>query len=87
MCSFVRRIFLSIQNPALVLLGESFDRLIELAHRSICEDKISVFDQAQINSFIGGRLGKHDRMLMVKLAKSTFRKYKGLWKRLLCFVY
>jgi hypothetical protein len=26
-------------------------------------------------------------MLMVKLGKSTFRAYKGLWKRLLCFVY
>lgn len=26
-------------------------------------------------------------MLMVKLAKSTFRMYKGIWKRLLCFVY
>jgi hypothetical protein len=48
-----------ITEPALVLLGESFDRLIELAHRSICEDKISVFDQAQINSFIAGRSGKH----------------------------
>jgi hypothetical protein len=76
-----------ITEPALVLLGESFDRLIERAHQSICEDKISVFDQAQINSFIAGRSGKHDRMLMVKLAKSTFRAYKGLWKRLLCFVY
>jgi hypothetical protein len=57
-----------ITEPALVLLGESFDRLIEHAHKSICEDKISVFDQAQINSFIAGRSGKHDRMLMVKLA-------------------
>jgi hypothetical protein len=26
-------------------------------------------------------------MLMIKLAKSTFRAYKGIWKRLLCFVY
>jgi hypothetical protein len=33
-----------ITKPALVLLGESFDRLIERAHQSICEDKISVFD-------------------------------------------
>ncbi|KAI1508212.1 hypothetical protein Ptr86124_012933 [Pyrenophora tritici-repentis] len=76
-----------ITEPALILLGESFDRLIECAHRSIREDKISVFDQAQINSFISGRSGRHDRMLMVKLAKSTFRAYKGIWKRLLCFVY
>jgi hypothetical protein len=26
-------------------------------------------------------------MLILKLAKSTFRVYKGIWKRLLCFVY
>lgn len=76
-----------ITEPALVLLGESFDRLIESAHQSIRKDKVSVFDQAQINSFIVGRSGKHNRMLMVKLAKSTFRAYKSLWKRLLCFVY
>ncbi|KAF2825538.1 hypothetical protein CC86DRAFT_419602 [Ophiobolus disseminans] len=33
-----------ITEPALVVLSESFDRLIERAHQSICEDKISVFD-------------------------------------------
>ncbi|KAI2476327.1 hypothetical protein Ptr902_12206 [Pyrenophora tritici-repentis] len=75
-----------ITEPALILLRESFDRLMKCAHRSIREDKISVFDQAQINSFISSRLGRHDRMLIVKLAKSTFRAYKGIWKRLLCFV-
>ncbi|KAK7177672.1 hypothetical protein PSPO01_16282 [Paraphaeosphaeria sporulosa] len=74
-----------VTEPALVL-GESFDRLIEHAHQSILDDRISVFDQAKINSFIAGRSGKHDRMLMVKLRKSTFRAYKGLWKRLLCFL-
>jgi hypothetical protein len=76
-----------ITEPALVILGESFDRSIEHAYQSICEDRISVFDQAQISSFIAGRSGKHDRMLMVKLGKNTFRAYKGIWKRLLCFMY
>jgi hypothetical protein len=66
-----------ITEPTLVLIGEGFDRLIERAHQSICEDKISVFDQAQITSFIAGRSSRHDRMLMVKLT---------IWKRLLCFV-
>jgi hypothetical protein len=69
-----------ITEPAFVLLGESFVRLIERAHQPICEDKISVFDQAQINSFITGRSGKYDRMLMIKLVKSTFHAYKGIWK-------
>jgi hypothetical protein len=76
-----------ITEPVLVVLGESFDRIIEHAHQSIIQDRISVFDQAQINSFIAGHSGKHDRMLMVKLGKNTFRAYKSLWKRLLCFVY
>jgi hypothetical protein len=47
-----------ITKPALVVIGESFERLIEHAHQSIREDRISVFDQAQINSFIAGRSGE-----------------------------
>jgi hypothetical protein len=72
--------FNPITKPVLVIFRESFDRLIEDVHQSIYEDKISVFDQAQINSFIAGRSGKHDHMLMVKLGQSTFRAYKGIWK-------
>jgi hypothetical protein len=67
-----------ITEPALVVLRESFERLIKHAYQSILEDRISVFNQAQINSFIAGRSGKHDRMLMVKLGKNTFRAYKGI---------
>jgi hypothetical protein len=76
-----------ITEAALVALGESFDRVIEQAYQSICEDRISVFDQAKINSFIADRSAKQERMIMVKLQKGTFRAYKDLWKRLLCFVY
>jgi hypothetical protein len=65
----------------------SVDRIIKCSYQFICRHKISDFDQAQINSFIAGRSGKHDRMLMVKLAKSTFRAYKGIWKGLFCFVH
>jgi hypothetical protein len=70
-----------------VIVGDSFDRIIERAYRSICEDRISVFDQAKINSFIADRTAKQERMIMIKLQKGTFRAYKDLWKRLLCFVY
>lgn len=76
-----------VTEAALVIMGESSDRIIEQAYRSICEDRISVFDQAKINSFISGRSARQDRMIMIKLQKGTFRAYKGLWKRLLCFVY
>ena len=60
-----------ITEPALVLLGESFDRLIEQAYQSVCKDKISVFDQANINNFITNRSATQDRQLIVKLQKST----------------
>ncbi|KAF3031497.1 hypothetical protein E8E11_000866 [Didymella keratinophila] len=76
-----------ITELALVVVGDSFDRIIEQAYRSICEDRISVFDQAKINSSMGDRSAKQERMIMVKLQKGTFRAYKNLWKRLLCFVY
>ncbi|KAJ9666405.1 hypothetical protein H2201_003593 [Coniosporium apollinis] len=69
------------------LIAESVDRVVEQAHASICEDRIGVFDQAKINSFVdGGGSVKAERMLMVKLQKRTFREYKSLWKQLLCFV-
>lgn len=74
-------------EQSLLLLTESVDRLIEQAYQSITQDKISVFDQAKINSFISDKSARGERMLMVKLSKETFRAYKGLWKRLLCFTY
>jgi hypothetical protein len=76
-----------VTEPALVLVGDIFDRIIEQPHRSICEDRISVFDQAMINSFIVDRSVKQHCMIMVKLQKGTFRAYKDPWKRFLCFIY
>jgi hypothetical protein len=73
-------------HPILHLLCSNLDRLVEAAYQSICEDRINVFDQARINSFLQ-RPRATDRPLMVKLQKSTYRQYKGVWKRLLCFVY
>jgi hypothetical protein len=50
-----------VTEPALVVLEESFNRLFfGNAHQSILEDRISAFDQAQINSFIASRSGKHN---------------------------
>lgn len=69
----------------LAIISESLDRLVERAYQSICQDRISVFDQARINSFMAGEPSGTERLLMVKLQKNTFRNYKHLWKRLLCF--
>lgn len=78
---------LVIVEPLLQLIAESVDRIVEQAHASICEHRIGVFDQAKVNSFVAdGDSAKTERILMVKLKKRTFREYKNLWKRLLCFV-
>lgn len=70
----------------LEILCESIDRLVDSAHRSVCEDRINAFDQMRINSFLQ-RPRAADKPLMVKLQKSTYKRYSSIWKRLLCFVH
>jgi hypothetical protein len=69
----------------LVLLIESFDRVIEQARQSLLEDKINVFDKHRVNSFIPRR--SSSRPIWHKLQETTYRTYKKVWKQLLCFVY
>jgi hypothetical protein len=70
----------------LVEFSDSLDRVVEEAHASIRDDKVNVFDQARINSFIQRRRA-FDRPLMIKLRDSTYRNYKQVFKRLICFAY
>jgi hypothetical protein len=69
----------------LLLLLESFDRVIEQARNSLLEDKVNVFDQHRVNSFIPRR--SSSRPLWYKLKEPTYRTYKKVWKQLLCFLY
>jgi hypothetical protein len=73
-------------EPLLRVLCESVNRLVELAHRSVCEDKINRFDQMRINSFLQ-RPHAADWPLIVNLQESTYKRYSSIWKRLLCFVH
>jgi hypothetical protein len=73
-------------EPILVEFSNSLDRIVEEAHSSICNDKVNVFDQARINSFIQKRRA-FDRPLMTKLRNSTYQRYKQVYKRLLCFAF
>jgi hypothetical protein len=66
-----------IAEPSLVILSEGVDRVIEQAHWSTREEKISVFDQAKIKNLISNQLTRHDRIIMVKLQKETFRAHKS----------
>ena len=77
----------SAENEAVLLaVCDSLERVVKEAHQSVCDDKVNVFDQARINSFLQ-RPRAADRPLMVKLQRSTWRTYTRIWKSLLCFVY
>jgi hypothetical protein len=71
-------------EPLLAEFSDSLDRIVEEAHASIRDDKVNVFDQAHINSFIQRRRA-FDRPLMIKLRDSTYRNHKRVFKRLICF--
>jgi hypothetical protein len=73
-------------EPLLSIICDSIDRIVEQAHRSVCEDRINVFDQMRINSFLQ-RPRAADKPLMVKLQESTYKAYKSVWKRLICFAH
>ncbi|KAL5373648.1 hypothetical protein PMIN06_012450 [Paraphaeosphaeria minitans] len=73
-------------EPLLAEFSDSLDRVVEEAHSSIRNDKVNVFDQARINSFIQRRRA-FDRPLLTKLRDSTYRGYKQVFKRLICFAY
>ena len=60
-------------EPVLTTLCQSLDRLVQNAYESVCEDRINVFDQTRIKSFLqSGR--PSDRPLMVTLRKAIWRK-------------
>jgi hypothetical protein len=70
------------------ILGElirSFDRVIEAARESILTEKVNIFDQHRINSFI--RRKSSEKPMFFKLQEGTYKKYKEVWQRLLCYVY
>lgn len=69
----------------LLLLLDSFDRVIEQARASLLEDKVNVFDQHRVDSFIPRR--SYSRPLWHKLKESTYLSYKKVWKQFLCFLY
>jgi hypothetical protein len=52
---------------------------------SLLENKVNVFDRHKINSFLAYRSAA--RPLLHKLQEATYKKYKKVWKQLLCFLY
>lgn len=72
-------------EPQLVLLLDSFERLVDRAYDSICTNKVNIFDLHRAASFIAHRSA--DKPLLYKLQGDTYKKYKKVWKQLLCFVF
>ncbi|KAF2158374.1 hypothetical protein M409DRAFT_31110 [Zasmidium cellare ATCC 36951] len=80
--------WLELTRWAGYLSGHPLPELAALAavpDPSVCNDEINVFDQSRINSFLQQSRAS-DRPLMIKLQKSTWRRYTSVWKALLCFV-
>jgi hypothetical protein len=73
-------------EPVLSEVVLSIDRLVEAAYTSVRQDKINFFAQKCISSFLPNKKA-YSQPLMVKLQKSTYHRYKDLWKRLICFTY
>lgn len=73
-------------EPVLSEVILSIDYLVEATHASVKQDKINFFAQKCISSFLPNKKA-YSQPLIVKLQKSTYHRYKDLWKRLICFTY
>lgn len=82
----------------LSLLLASFDRLIEQTRAFIIQDEVNAFDLHRVNNFVPrcssievimSKLERRVTMrpLLSNLQEGTYKKYKLVWKRLICFVY
>jgi hypothetical protein len=69
----------------LSLLLTSLNRLVQQSRQSLDEERVNIFDEHKVNSFL--RHQAPNRPLLSKLQASTYKTYKLVWKRLLCFVY
>jgi len=72
------------EDPRLQTICESLDRLLGGARKAVLNRKINDFDAKQINSFM--RYKPFTKPVNVKIQYSTFRRYKLIWKRLICYM-
>lgn len=72
-------------EPIIYELSSTIDRLVDVAYREVCEDKINFFGQKRIMSFIPGR-EVYSKPLVFKLQDGTYRQYNMVWKRALTFI-
>jgi hypothetical protein len=76
------------QEPLLRLWIESLDTILDQAVKSISTHRINMFDQARIYSFIDDAYQRPSyRPFFYHLQPATEKRYRRIWKRLLCFIY
>ncbi|OOO04500.1 hypothetical protein AFCA_000004 [Aspergillus flavus] len=76
----------SEKEPLLAVFVQSVERLIHRAYQTIASHRINEFDQIQINTFFR-RPGVWNRPIQIHLRPSTYRQYRQVWQRLICFAY
>jgi hypothetical protein len=72
-------------EPGLHALILAFDALIAAARESILSEEINVFALHRVNSFLRGR--PYSKPFHSKLLDGTYRNYRAVWHKLLCFTY
>jgi hypothetical protein len=76
-------------EPLLDVFVASLNRLVDQARHSISQQRVSVFDQALIKR-VFPEYEKHRTPALsplFTLQRQTYRKYTGIWARLICFAY
>lgn len=76
-------------EPLLDIFVASLSRLVDQARDSLSKQRVSVFDQALIKR-VFTEYEKHRTPALsplFTLQRQTYRKYTGIWARLICFAY
>jgi hypothetical protein len=72
-----------VDEEALSSIIDTFDELVEEARETLTTGKMNVFDQCRISSFQRGQ--PYRRPIFTKLLDGTYKRYKIVWKQLLCY--
>ncbi|KAL6228872.1 hypothetical protein BDW75DRAFT_235607 [Aspergillus navahoensis] len=67
------------QEPLLVLLVQSVERLIQQSYHTIKDRRINEFDQIRINTFLSQQPKIWDRPFQIHLKPSTYTSYRQVW--------
>ena len=73
-----------VDEEILLSITHAFDRLIKEARDTLTLGRLNIFDQYRVSSFQRGQ--SYRRPIFTKLLDGTYKRYKVVWKQLLCYV-